>query len=132
MSLLAHLSALVEDAAARLPRVSRKRMFGCDAFFAGERIFALVWKDGRIGVKLGEPADYEEMSGMTGAEPWSPNGKVVMGKWLLVPESMHDDAEALAEWLARAHRSALAAPPRPGAKKRAPGKIAAPKREKRR
>ena len=44
---------------------------------------------------------------MPGAEPWCAGPKA-MAHWLLVPEEFHDDPEALAPWLRRAHAQAKA------------------------
>ncbi len=104
-----HLTGLVEEHASALPGVSRRRMFGCDAFFREGTIFSLIWKTGRIGLKLTDEADHREVLSMKGAEPWSIGAKT-MGNWVLVPEAFHDDVETLAKWVARAHAQAEALP----------------------
>jgi hypothetical protein len=48
---------------------------------------------------------------LPGSAPWQAGDKV-MGKWVLVPESFHDDPAALAAWVRRAHAMALATPPK--------------------
>jgi TfoX/Sxy family transcriptional regulator of competence genes len=106
-----YLLGLVEDAAAPLPEVKRKRMFGCDTLFARDTIFALIWKEDRIGLKFPDPAAYAEAMALPGSAPWQAGDKV-MGKWVLVPESFHDDPAALAAWVRRAHAMALATPPK--------------------
>ena len=121
MGLNEHLSALVEETVAPFPDVTKRRMFGCDAFFARGAIFSLIWKDGRIGVKLTEPKDFATLMAEPGAEPWSPGGKMKMSGWVLAPESMHDDTDALEKWLVRAHAQAMSAPPKkkkPAARKK--------------
>jgi DNA transformation protein len=128
MSLLAFLADGVEDASRDLPAVERRRMFGCDAWFAAGAIFALVWKHGRIGLKLPDPEAYAELFALPGAAPWTAGTKTMSG-WVLVPEAFHDDPAALRAWVARAHRAALAAPAkRPAARKTAAGKKPANKR----
>lgn len=112
MTLLDSLASLVDEAAEELPQVSRRRMFGCDAWFAGDAIFGLVWKEGRIGVKLPDEAAYGELMGHEGAAPWTAGSKKMSG-WVFVPEEFHDDPDALAVWVKRAHAFALAAPPKP-------------------
>lgn len=100
-----YLIELVEASTPGLKDISRRRMFGCDAFFAGDRIFALLWKTERIGVKLVDPEAYARLLALPGAEPWQIGAKV-MGQWVLVPEEMHDDGEALAPWVRMAHAQA--------------------------
>lgn len=103
-SFLAHLLSITEDASRSLGGVSRKKMFGCETLFVDGSIFALIWKTGRIGLKLPEESAYTKLASMPGAEPWSPGGKMKMGSWLLVPESFHDDDDALGTWVKAAHR----------------------------
>ncbi|MBX5484452.1 MAG: TfoX/Sxy family protein [Myxococcaceae bacterium] len=110
MGLNEHLSALVDELSAPLPGVTKKRMFGCDAFFASGNIYSLIWKTGRIGLKLLDDADFETLRAMPGAETWTPGAKMVMSRWLLVPESFHDDPETLGGWVRKAHAQALLAP----------------------
>jgi TfoX/Sxy family transcriptional regulator of competence genes len=104
-----HLCELVEDATRGRTDIHKKRMFGCDAYFVGDAIFALIWKEGRIGVKLVDPAAYAELMAIEGAEPWSP-GAMKMSKWVLVPEEFHDDAETLTPWVRRACQAQVGAP----------------------
>jgi hypothetical protein len=121
------LIELVETATRSLPDVARKRMFGCDAYFAGERIFVLLWKTGRIGVKLTEPADHARLMAHDGAEPWQIGAKL-MSNWVLTPEDMHDDVEALTPWIRLAHAQARNKPvARTAAKKTIATKTAAKK-----
>lgn len=112
-----YLLELLETATAGLPGVSNKRMFGCDALFADGTIFALVWKTGRIGLKLTDPADHAALLAQPGAEPWSPGAKA-MSQWVLAPEDMHDDPATLTPWIRRAHAQATAraGAPRPAAR----------------
>lgn len=116
---LKFLHDLLEEAAAPLPGVSHKRMFGCDALFADGTIFGLIWKDGRIGLKVPDAEAYNELMALDGSQPWVAGSKQ-MGSWVLVPESFHDDRAALAVWTRRAHARALATGPKaPRAKKKA-------------
>ena len=73
-------------------------MFGCDAYFKDGTIFALIWKEGRIGVKLPDDASYAELAKVKGAEQWSPGGKMVMGSWLLVPATWNENEDKLRPW----------------------------------
>ena len=106
---LAHLSLLLElleAAALPLPGVTRRRMFGCDALFADREIFALVWKEGRIGLKFADPADRSRLDGLPGTSPWAPGGKQ-MRQWRLLPEKIEGDPVSFSAWVERAHAEAV-------------------------
>jgi TfoX/Sxy family transcriptional regulator of competence genes len=107
-----HLLELLEDASTGLKGVTRRAMFGCEAMFVNGNIYGLVWKTGRIGLKLPDEAAYRSLLSTAGAERWSPSGKGAMGHWILVPEEWHDDPETLGAWTRRAHGLVAASPPR--------------------
>ena len=111
MTFTDELSELVAETVSRLPGISKKRMFGCDAFFRSGQIFALIWKTGRIGVRLSDVLIHDALMASPGAEPWQvydkPSAKP-MKHWVLVPEAFHDDTLELASWLGQAYT--LAAP----------------------
>lgn len=104
-ALLVELRACLEELTGPLPWVTTRRMFGCDAFLARGTMFALVLKEGRIGLKLPDDA-LVGLRALPGADAWKP-GDMVMRQWVLVPETFHDDADGLAPWVARAHAAAL-------------------------
>jgi len=121
-SLFPHLLELLEEGSQGLPGVAPRRMFGCDALFAYGNIYALIWQDGRIGLRLPEPTVYAELLALEGAEPWRVmDGAKPMSHWVLVPESFHDEPEQLGKWVRRAYDFAAKAPP----KKPKPAKKAA-------
>lgn len=97
----------LREAAAPLRDVDEKKMFGCEALFANGAIFALVWKTGRIGVKLPEESRYGALLSQKGAEPWRA-GPMVMAHWVLVPSAVERDLKKLAPWVAEAHAMAAA------------------------
>ncbi|MBP9085266.1 MAG: TfoX/Sxy family protein, partial [Kofleriaceae bacterium] len=111
MSFTNELSELVAETVSRLTGISKKRMFGCDAFFRSGQIFALIWKTGRIGVRLPDNSIYNALMASEGAEPWQvydkPSAKP-MKHWVLVPEAFHDDTLELASWLGQAYTLAAA------------------------
>jgi len=111
-SLFPHLLELLEEGSHGLPGVSPRRMFGCDALFAYGNIYGLIWKEGRIGLRLSEPAAYAELMALPGAEPWTVMEGKKMSHWVLVPESFHDEPEQLASWVRRAYDFAAQAPPK--------------------
>ena len=106
---LEELLAVLETAAKGLTGVTNKRMFGCDGLFANGNIFGLVWKHGRIGVRLPNEIAYAEAMKMPGSSPWIA-GTMTMSHWVLVPDGMHVDPIRLGAWVRRAHALALHAP----------------------
>ncbi len=85
-----------------LSKVTSKKMFGCHALWANDNVFALVWKHGRIGVKLPIETEYETLLNVSGAEPWK-TGPMKMAHWVLVPESFHNKTTELKKWTTTAH-----------------------------
>jgi TfoX/Sxy family transcriptional regulator of competence genes len=120
------LWATLREVAGRLSDVDERKMFGCEALFTKGAIFALVWKTGRIGVKLPEESRYGALLSQNGAEPWRA-GPMTMAHWVLVPPGMEGDRRKLAPWVAEAHGMAAAGvvgvkAPKAGAKAKAPAK----------
>jgi DNA-binding protein HU-beta len=121
-----HLKEMLLDSAVGLADVVPKKMFGCDALFRGgggggkDQIFALVWKQDRLGVRLPAEAAFHDAMKLDGAAPWAPMGTKGMAHWVLLPEEMHDVPEDVAAWVARAHALAVGGAPakkKPAAKK---------------
>ena len=114
-----HLKELVEQSALKLPAVSHRKMFGCDARFSRGQIFSLIWKTGRVAVRLPEVKAYADALGLAGAQTWSVAAKLnPMAHWVLLPEGYNDDEEEVEAWVKRAHLLARA-PVKAGAKKKA-------------
>lgn len=105
-AVLRELLERLEEAALHLPGVERRRLFGCDALFADREIFALVWKEGRIGLKFADPERRAQLDALPGTSPWAPGGKA-MREWRLVPELLAVDPQSLATWVERAHGEAV-------------------------
>lgn len=99
---IAELENILNSAATTLPKVTSKKMFGCHALWADGNVFALVWKHGRIGVKLPDESSYQTLLAASGAEPWKA-GPMQMAHWVLVPESFHSKAAEIKKWAAKAH-----------------------------
>jgi TfoX/Sxy family transcriptional regulator of competence genes len=104
-TLLLELRSRLDDLTTGLPQVTVRRMFGCDAFLACGAIFAMVWREGRIGLRLPD-ALLPELRALPGADPWR-HREMVVRQWVLVPESFHDDPDGLAPWVRKAHAAAL-------------------------
>ncbi|HPH65295.1 MAG TPA: TfoX/Sxy family protein [Kofleriaceae bacterium] len=137
MSFTAELSELFAETVSRLPSVVKKRMFGCDAFFRSGQIFGLIWKTGRIGVRVPDEPQFAQLMAIDGSEPWQvydKPGAKPMAHWVLVPESFHDDTAELAQWVGVAYQLAASqvatvefTKKKPAAKKTAAKKTAAKK-----
>jgi TfoX/Sxy family transcriptional regulator of competence genes len=108
---LLRLKASLDGALAGLESVENKRLFGCDGAFVAGNIFALVWKDGRLGLRLPDEALQAELLAEEGAGPWRMDGKAVK-HWVLLPQRWHADARRLREWCRRAYALAQARPER--------------------
>lgn len=105
-----HLKELVDGTALKLQGVTHRKMFGCDAWFSRGQIFSLIWKTGRVGVRLPDALAFKEALALSGAEPWAVAAKMKpMAHWVLLPEAFNDDDELVAVWVKRAH--VLAKPP---------------------
>jgi TfoX/Sxy family transcriptional regulator of competence genes len=118
--LLGELETIVNAAASRLPKTTTKRMFGCHGLFADNSVFGLVWKEGRIGVRLPNGAQFQKLMSQKGSAPWKA-GKMTMSHWVLVPTAMHTKKKDLSHWLEAAHSLALLAEKKAPAKaKKAP------------
>jgi TfoX/Sxy family transcriptional regulator of competence genes len=116
---LEQLWLVLQSVSEDLRGVTKRKMFGCQAVFANGNIFALIWKTGRIGVKITDPGLFRELMAKSGSDPWQA-GDRTMSNWILVPESFHRKEEMLSEWVTIAHE--LAARGTPPSKR--PGKAA--------
>ncbi len=106
--LIKKLEQTLDLAVSDLPKVTSKKMFGCHALFANENVFALVWKHGRIGVKLLIEEDFQKLMKEKGSEPWKA-GPMQMKHWILVPER-YSNTKLLGPWVRLAHCQALKSP----------------------
>lgn len=109
---LVELERLLAAAAAELPNVTARKMFGCQALWARGSVFALVWKHGRIGVKLPDERAFAALMSEPGAAPWKA-GPMTMAHWVLLPETFHARAAEIRRWAARAHALCSALEPKP-------------------
>ncbi len=119
--MLEFLKELLDGATARLPGVTTRRAFGSWGYYVDGRIFALAYARGeRLGVKLPDGAAFASARGLAGASEWAPHGSP-MSDWVLLPEELHDDREAVEQWVSRAFQLVRATPPSPP-RKAAPSK----------
>ena len=114
---IAGLETALNEAASGLEKVTGKKMFGCHALWADGNVFGLIWKEGRIGLKLTDEADFAKLMKTSGATPWKA-GSMAMSNWVLVPKSFHEKTAELMQWTRKAHQQALSAPKKKGVAKK--------------
>ena len=129
MATIQELESALNATAASLPKVTSKKMFGCFALWADGNVFALVWKHGRIGVKLPQATDYAKLMEQAGAEPWKA-GPMTMAHWVLVPETFHSRPAELKKWAVKAHALCVQLPKKPARPMAKAKKSAAPRKAK--
>ena len=74
-----------------------KTLFGCKGVFRESCVFGLIWKSGRIALKLPDIRLRKELLNTAGAEPWTVGNKT-MKEWVLVPEQFHRRPAKLRHW----------------------------------
>jgi TfoX/Sxy family transcriptional regulator of competence genes len=104
--LIPELENILIKATEGLSKVTNKKMFGCYALWANENVFALVWKHGRIGLKLPKEESYKALMKLTRAEPWMA-GPMKMANWVLVPPTFHTKINDLKKWATVSHSHCL-------------------------
>ena len=114
---LARLKAVFDGSMAGLEGVEPKRLFGCDAYFVNGNIFALVWKEGRLGLRLTDELSRSELMARPGAEAWVMDSKIVRF-WVLLPRAWHARPAHLREWALVSWREALQRPHKPAVTRR--------------
>jgi TfoX/Sxy family transcriptional regulator of competence genes len=114
---LSRLKAQFDGAMAGLDGVEAKRLFGCDGYFVRGNIFGLVWKEGRLGLRVDDADAYAAIARTPGSEPWAMGGRV-MQHWVLLPVAWHGRPAALRAWCRRAWAMAAAKPEKPAVTRR--------------
>jgi TfoX/Sxy family transcriptional regulator of competence genes len=106
ISELTSLMSLMDEVVRHFDRVTKRRMFGCDAFFVGGLIFALIWKTGRIGLKLPSESLFKQLMSASGSTLWVAGNKT-MRHWVLIPETFHKNPTLLRQWAGHAYSLAV-------------------------
>lgn len=106
---LARLKALLDGALAGLEAVELKQLFGCDGYFVRGNIFAMVWKEGRLGLRLSDAEQHAELLACTGASPWVFGPKAVK-HWVLLPKDWQRQPAKLRAWGRKAYALASERP----------------------
>jgi TfoX/Sxy family transcriptional regulator of competence genes len=95
------LEELLNSATTKLKNIESKKMFGCHAAWIKGNVFALVWKKGRLAVKLPDETTFNKLMGEKGAAPWK-IGPKTMGHWVFVPKTFHKNARSINTWVKKA------------------------------
>lgn len=106
---MTRLKATFDGAMAGLKDVEPKKLFGCDGYFVNGNIFGLVWKEGRLGLRLTEAELQAEVLELAGASVWKA-GPMIMRHWVLVPPDWHKKPALLKQWSRSAYAMALERP----------------------
>jgi TfoX/Sxy family transcriptional regulator of competence genes len=102
-SLIEHLHDVIADIVRGFGPVEKKKMLVSQGWHTGGKVFTLVNRDARIVVRITDPSAQKELLAIRGAAGWQFGDKPPQKAWLLLPEFMHEDHEALASWLRRAY-----------------------------
>ena len=87
-----------------LSLVTEGKLFGCNVWKVDGNIFAMVWKTGRIALKLSNVDEFAKLEAMNGTDPWTAGNKT-MKHWLLLPESLATHDLELKKRLKIAHKN---------------------------
>jgi len=71
------LDEIIDRAALGLRGTKTKKMFGCHALFNKDSVYGLVWKEGRIGVKLTDESVYQKLMKLKGAGHWKAGNRTM-------------------------------------------------------
>ncbi|HEX4802094.1 MAG TPA: TfoX/Sxy family protein [Myxococcaceae bacterium] len=107
------------------PRVERRQMFGYPAAFAGGNLFMSLFEESMI-FRLAEPQRAKLLS-VPGSRLFEPMPGRPMREYVVLPDAMVGDAEAVRRWAARALEYALSLPPKKGKAAPSPKKPGAPR-----
>lgn len=122
---MTRLKATFDGAMAGLKDVEPKRLFGCDGYFVNGNIFGLVWKEGRLGLRLTDEEKQREVLELTGASAWKA-GPMIMRHWVLVPPDWHKKPALLKQWARQAFELALERPEKAAVTRKAVAKKVKP------
>ena len=99
------LLSLVRETAPPDLELAHRHMFGGVMFYARGLPFALIWRDG-LALKLAG-ADRDAFLNIPGATPWAfAPDKPASKSYIVAPETLLGDREALRGWIARAAANA--------------------------
>jgi TfoX/Sxy family transcriptional regulator of competence genes len=117
-------------AAATLPGVEPRKMFGYACIFAGGRMVAGLHEAGLV-LRLPAP-DRARFLRLDGATPFEPMPGRVMREYVVAPPGLLTDRRRLRAWLARSLAYVTTLAPKTGARRKTPAKKTAAMRRPRR
>ncbi|HEY5974748.1 MAG TPA: TfoX/Sxy family protein [Geobacteraceae bacterium] len=91
---------------------SRRQMFGCPVYFAGDNMLAGVHAD-RVFLRLAVDDRADLLAAWPGTVPFEPLPGRPMREYLSLPPALVADPAALNHWLARGHAYVATLPPKP-------------------
>lgn len=100
--ILMALRKSIQEASEDFQDITERRMFGCDAFFTAGQIYGLIWKEGRIGLRLPDPNLFAEAMSLEGSITWVA-GNRTMSKWVLLPECIEKQNAEFRKWVKQAY-----------------------------
>lgn len=87
----------------------KKQMFGCPAYFINNNMFTGVHQKS-LFLRLPE-ADRQELLALNcGATRFEPMAGRIMKEYVVLPESIYNDSQALSQWLNRSYEFVLSLP----------------------
>ena len=102
--------ARIEEAVGDIP-VSKRQMFGCPCWFAGDALCCCVHDD-QIFLRLAEQDREQLLSECPEARRFEPMPGRVMREYVVLPPELIADTALLHEWLIRSCRFASSLPPK--------------------
>ena len=105
--LLLDMLTLLEESIEDLPQVERGRFFGLNVLTVQGEMFAMVWKNGRIGLRFRDTALNDQVLELEGSEHWVTGGRA-MRQWILMVDDFVDDSDKMNYYLESAYQDACA------------------------
>jgi len=100
-----YLFDLIINEMSEFPDVQTGKFFGLDVLKFRDRTFSMIWKEGRVGVKILDKELNQKLALTKGANHWVTSGKT-MSQWVLAPHEFNEDIISLKKWLVLAYTDA--------------------------
>lgn len=92
------LRAVLDGAVAGLPGVAARPLFGQEGYFLQGTLFALVFRDGRVGLRGLDASSRRNLLAQPGAEARGMPGPRAPA-WVLLPTAWHERPDELRRWM---------------------------------
>jgi len=100
-----YLFDIITEEMAAYPDVTVGKFFGLDVLRVRGETFAMIWKEGRVGVKILNEEINKKLVATENASYWVTSGKT-MAQWVLAPYDYNEDILSLRKWLVLAYNDA--------------------------